>query len=226
MKRARKRAPGGGRKPIGATAAKSLLTIRMSDRLRAELEKWAAKRGRSLTQELIWRLERTLRADRRPRRDRISGALGALVTEIATWCFIPRQGASRDWHRDPFLFLMFKHAVARVLGGLQPPGEPRSPVADKLSDNPTNPAFEWLRTPESAGTHIATFILDDLFRPKIVTAGDRAEIQIDYPDQPERREFLVDYYERRFNLMDQVGRALKIKQSFVSGIGHRRGKSD
>jgi hypothetical protein len=196
----------------------------MSDRLRAELEKRAEKRGCSLTQELIARLERTLIADRRPRRDRITGALGALVTEIATWCFIPRQGASRDWHRDPFLFLMFKHAVARVLDGLQPPGEPRSPVADKLSDNPTNPAFEWLRTPESAGTHIATFILDDLFRPKIVTAGDRAEIQIDYPDQPERSEFLVDYYERRFNLMDQIGRALKIKQSFVSGVGIRRGK--
>src|SRR6516165_455129 len=53
---ARKRAPGGGRKPKGAAPMRSQLTIRMPDDLRTELEAAARKRGHNLTDELLWRL--------------------------------------------------------------------------------------------------------------------------------------------------------------------------
>ena len=54
----RKRKPGAGRKPAGPFKNNTAqLTIRMPDGLRDKLENSAKKKGRNLTQELLWRLE-------------------------------------------------------------------------------------------------------------------------------------------------------------------------
>jgi hypothetical protein len=214
-----RRAPGGGRKPIGATPARSLLTIRMPDDLRAALEAAAGKNGRSLTQELIRRLAGSLRRDQIDRHDRITGALGGLVSVVAN--STPRPAGAVKWHRDPFAFQVFRLSVAKVLDALQPPGELRSPFADVKPDDPGYHATEWARTPESAAAFVAAHTLDELFRPKKMTVEQKARLQDHFP---EHSRSTIEAYEREFYIMDQIGRVLGIKQSPVLGIRPRESK--
>ena len=72
---ARKRAPGGGRKPKGPVAARSQLTVRMPDELRAELEAAARRRNRNLTDELIGRIRGSFAREHEQKRDPATRAL-------------------------------------------------------------------------------------------------------------------------------------------------------
>ena len=72
---ARKRAPGGGRKPKGPVAARSQLTVRMPDDLRAELEAAARRRNRNLTDELIGRIRVSFAREHEQKRDPATRAL-------------------------------------------------------------------------------------------------------------------------------------------------------
>src|SRR4051812_3431455 len=62
---ARKRAAGGGRKPMGPYSGKSAtLTTRITPATRLALEREAKKKGHSLSQEIERRLEESLRRNR------------------------------------------------------------------------------------------------------------------------------------------------------------------
>src|SRR6516165_8156849 len=80
---AQKRAPGGGRKPIGRSSARAQLSVRMPDDLRTELEAAAAARGHSLTQEMIGRLRESLARERIDRQDPAMRALCFLFQNLA-----------------------------------------------------------------------------------------------------------------------------------------------
>jgi hypothetical protein len=225
MARARKRAPGGGRKPIGPSAARSLLTIRMPDDLRAELQASAAKRGRSLTQELLWRLKVSLNRERIDRQDQVMRAYCFLFTDLAEKLHFRQE---RKWHRDSFTFRAFKLAVGKLLDALEPPGEPKSPfVKLRDSDEPLHQQLvEWFKTPESAATHAAALTLENLFRPKKITEEERTAIK-----QAEETVFdfgtshwLIDEFERDYFAMDMVGRVLGIDQSHISGVFRKEPK--
>jgi hypothetical protein len=72
---AQKRAPGGGRKPKGPVAARSQLTVRITDDLRAELEAAARRRNRNLTDELIGRIRVSFAREHEQKRDPATRAL-------------------------------------------------------------------------------------------------------------------------------------------------------
>jgi hypothetical protein len=223
---ARKRAPGGGRKPVGPTAARAQLSVRMPDDLRAELEASAAKRGRSLTQEMLWRLRVSLNRERIDRQDQVMRAYCFLFTDLAEKLHFRQEG---KWHRNPFTFRAFKLAVGKLLDALDPPGEAKSPfVKLKDSDEPLHQQLvEWFKTPESAATHAAALTLENLFRPKKITEEEKTVIM---QAEDEALDFgtgrsMIDEFEREYFAMDIAGRVLGIDQKHGLGV-FRQKKGD
>ena len=127
---ARKRAPGGGRKPSPLTPT-AQLTVRMPDDLRGELEAAAHKRGggRTLTDEVVARLRSSLSRERDDERDPALRALNFVVSQLAErvsgGSLLADRGlrseAQKKWRTDPFLFRAFKFAVGKLLDALEPP---------------------------------------------------------------------------------------------------------
>lgn len=225
----RKRAPGGGRKPIGPSAARVQLSVRMPDDLRAELEAAAATRGHSLTQEMLGRLRESLARERIDRQDEPMRALCFLFQELAERLHF-RQGRIRGrkwaWHRDPFVFRAFKLGVAKLLDALEPPGEVRSPYAHATREPGDNIVLkqmtEWFKTPESAATHTAASVLEGLFRPRRVTAEDETMIQViqqklKSTDWPTLAKDFVGEWKREYFAMSKAGLVLGVNQSPLLG---------
>lgn len=131
-----------GRKPAGPFANNTAqLTICMPDDLRAELEKSAAKKGWSLTQELLWRVRDLFNQEHDKRRDPALRALTFVVAQLAErvagGMYVAheehRRELSKEWRTNPFKFCAFKFAVGRLLDELQPPGEIQSLVDEENS---------------------------------------------------------------------------------------------
>ena len=127
----RKRAPGGGRKPLGPSAAQPL-TIRMDGDLRSQLEEAAVKRSKrkqnwNLSQEILLRLRWSLSKEREDRRNRAVSAICDLISDMAKRELHTDLPGQQSWHRDPFTFRAFKEAVTHLLDLLEPPGEMRPP---------------------------------------------------------------------------------------------------
>ena len=107
---ARKRAAGAGRKPKGEFAGKSAtITTRIQPRTRAVLQAAAGASGRSLSQEVEFRLraslQRTTKAQRRNR------ALAFLIT-VAVESIEEQTG--RSWLDDPFTSGAVQHAIGHI----------------------------------------------------------------------------------------------------------------
>jgi hypothetical protein len=130
---AKKRKPGGGRKPKGDfSRLTSPLTIRMPAEMRKQLEAAANKSGKNVTQELLRRLQNSFNRDREKSRDPALRALCFLIAEIAEGVVLPEPirfpNAYPLWRSNPFLFRAFKLAVGKLLDALEPPGEIQAPV--------------------------------------------------------------------------------------------------
>jgi hypothetical protein len=167
----RKRKPGAGRKPAGPFANSSTqLTIRMPEDLRRQLEQSATKKGWSLTQELLYRLDSSYRRQRE--RDSIHGkpvtrALGFLIGELIQFVvFLDLE----EWHRHPFLFRAFRLGIGKLLEALEPPGDVQGPYEEglefaahsRLLDEEMRASF---MTPEARADLAAKQLLNRLLRP-------------------------------------------------------------
>jgi len=214
-----KRAPGGGRKPSGPFKLNAAqLTVRMPDEMRDELEAAAHKRGWSLTQELLWRLRASLtREDHEQHQDRALRALCFLISEMARKKLCTGEPWYRDehteragapWHRDPFIFMAFRLAVAKLLEALQPPGELRRPRTK------TKDYFYGTDTPESLADHAAKGILSDLYYGTPQDAEDlKAFVQAwKLPYMPQFGERMVEELERQGNTMTRARRDVGIDE--------------
>jgi hypothetical protein len=168
----RKRAPGGGRKPIGSTVAQPV-TIRMPDDMRDRLELASRKRakrkpGWNLSQEILCRLRRSMDKEREDQSPIIRDVC-YLISEMAKREFYAgHHFEDRPWHRDPFMFRAFKLAVAKILDELKPPGEMRPP-REKY-----NCLFSLFTTPESLADHAARKELHRLFHENPLTQAEKA----------------------------------------------------
>jgi hypothetical protein len=131
MMEKRKRASGGGRKPKGDfSQLTSPLSIRMPAEMRAQLESSASGNGRSVSQEVLRRIQESLYQDRDRARDPAMRALCFLIAQLAADVAGLTDEKGRplfDWRTDPFFFRAFKLAVAQVLDTLEPSGEIRPP---------------------------------------------------------------------------------------------------
>jgi hypothetical protein len=103
----------------------------MPDELRAQLEAATEKRGaeRTLTDEVVARLQSSLSRERDNDRDPALRALNFVIAQLAERIsggdYIPR-GEFRlqqlqEWRTDPFKFGAFKFAVGKLLDELEPP---------------------------------------------------------------------------------------------------------
>jgi hypothetical protein len=168
---ARKRAPGGGRKPKGATPARSQLTVRMPDDVRAELEAAARRRNHNLTDEVIGRIRASFAREYEQKRDPATRALLFLISQLAEQVHM---NSPIEWHQNPFMFKAFKLAVARLLDALEPSGKIQSPsgdvargyleVARGTKEKPAPVLAQWFvdaqhETPEKTAVVVADSIL-------------------------------------------------------------------
>jgi hypothetical protein len=167
----RKRAPGGGRKRLGASVAQNL-TIRIDDDLREQLETAAIarqKRNWNLTQEILLRLRASLSNEREQQRDPPMRALCFLIAQLANHVVGPkilREGkelALYNWRADPFFYKAFKIAVGQLLDALDPPG-PIKPYEITVEngadlDPSTRRYLETFKTPEARAQHSADYVL-------------------------------------------------------------------
>ena len=121
----RKRAPGGGRKPKGEFAGlPSPLSVRMPADMRAQLEAAARRSGRSMSQEVLRRLNSSLSRERNEAGDRATRALCFLISSLA----YAVHWNMPNWRSDRFLFRAVKIGIGKLLDALpEPTGEMETP---------------------------------------------------------------------------------------------------
>jgi Arc-like DNA binding domain len=172
----RKRAPGGGRKPKGDfSELTSPLSIRMPAEMREQLEASANDNGRSVSQEVLRRIQGSFSQDRDRARDPAMRALCFLIAQLAGYVagFTDPQGRPYfDWRTDRFFFRAFKLAMAKVLDALEPSGEIRSPkdvFDNQKKDEEGIRFFELVKatyeTPEARADAAARTLIHSLMQP-------------------------------------------------------------
>jgi hypothetical protein len=155
----RKRAPGAGRKRLGASVARNL-TIRIDDEMRGQLEaaveeRAQRKRNWNLSQEILYRLGESLRRERDERRDPAGRTFGRLVAQII---YLIGSGnledRQRDWRTDPYAFRAVASCLTQLFVELEPSGELVLPT-----DGPFR-----RKSPDETGAVVATMLLIELKR--------------------------------------------------------------
>jgi hypothetical protein len=215
MKRKRKRAPGGGRKPSGPFKhSAAQLTVRMPDDMRARLNAAAQKKGWSLSQELLWRLRVSFEKENyADHRDPATRALCFLIAEAAQRVHI---GIPVEWHRDPFLFKAFKLAVAALLDALEPAGSVKSPLpefSNVLKPHEMQLIGDRWKTPETAAAEAAKSTLNSLLLPTRLAGDVRTRLQgLNFPEWPNVSEELIKEFESEFYVMANARRDLGIDE--------------
>jgi hypothetical protein len=200
-----KRAPGGGRKPMGEFQGKTeTLTTRITPAVRSGLEREAARSGRSLSQEVEKRLEASLQA---PQKDlKVWGPphvclLARLVSKMTTAI---ESSAHKRWHEDQFTAETVRSAAEMLIMRLAPGGSPQTPpelerMAREIEERSPDlvDVAETYRDPRRLGVSIALGIVD-------------THMLYDYPaaDHPPN-----EHYSDNFYLMPKIREILGPKKS-------------
>jgi Arc-like DNA binding dprotein len=223
----RRRAPGGGRKPKGPISGlTSPLSVRMPPEMRSQLASAAKKRGVSFTQEILWRLRRSLSQNREDRRDRATRAYCFLISEIVDQIklsahfseIVDHTKLSADeleWYRNPFAFRAFRLGVAKLLEELEPAGESKSLYTELKPESLYEQwLFDTFRTPEAAADMAAQYVLRDLLDPspskEAWKTAVRETVEQQFPARPDVAEELMEHFEASFYGMSDVRRDLGI----------------
>jgi hypothetical protein len=180
---ARKRAPGGGRKPSAHTP-RAQLTIRMPDDMREQLETAAMERDWTLTDELLLRLRGSFRRERDESRQPSMRALCFLISELADHIVGVKVAWGKsefgfyDWRSDPFFYKAFKIALGRLLDALEPPG-PIKVYQITANEAELEPSWKHylasFKTPEARAEYSVEYILTALREAPHRTAERREE---------------------------------------------------
>jgi Arc-like DNA binding domain len=210
---ARKRASGGGRKPKGELAnLASPFSLRMPAGLRKQLEDAADRSGRSISQEMLRRVQSSFRRERHTAIDPSIRALCFLMsciqqrfrsrTFLLNNVWSPPVTEGRHWRTDPFFFIAFKVAVQVLLEKFEPLGND-SPVTDK--------------TPSEVGFDVANEVWWEVSNPRqygftLEEAFEQVEIDLkDRPDFPRSLEELRQAYGEILYGLADANRDLKLK---------------
>jgi hypothetical protein len=174
---AQKRAPGGGRKPVGEFKGKTAtLTTRITPQLRTALERRANKNRRSLSQEI----ERCLRDA--VWQDRAEPHIAGLAHAITLLSQAIERATQKRWLEDPFTGEAVHHGIKTLLLHFGPQGTPLVPssVQTASARMPTQLADSY-RTPTGLG-EMETFNLITQIEttPK---PHNKSSPKIHYPDE-------------------------------------------
>ncbi|MDP1583939.1 MAG: hypothetical protein Q8M18_10995 [Bradyrhizobium sp.] len=126
----RKRAPGGGRKPLDPIAKTANFSTRCTPEMRARLEALAAEKGKSISQISEKILELGLQQYANDQLSSPIRALAYLLRLLALRCSYVDTSVSdddREWHNDPFAFDAFARAIQMLLERIRPAGEIKTP---------------------------------------------------------------------------------------------------
>jgi hypothetical protein len=195
----KRRAAGGGRKPKGEFAGvTSPLSIRMPAAMREQLDSSARENGRSVSQEVLRRIQESFYLERDKVRDPSMRALCFLIAQLAGHVagLTDAQGRPAfNWRTDRFFFQAFKLAVAKVLDALEPSGEIRSPkdmFENRDKDENGIRLFEMVKatyeTPEARADAAARTLLSTLKQPSF------NEYYFDEIAPNHKRSGLQDFY--------------------------------
>jgi len=133
-----------GRPPKGPYPGKSAaLATRVSPELRAAIDEMARRAGRSLSQEVEFRLRSTfdanLKMDRREQLAQLFGgpenmAIFRLIAEVQATAeyYVTQEIEGKSWKDDPFVCKTFRHAADVIWKALGPRGEAVPPTGVKL----------------------------------------------------------------------------------------------
>jgi hypothetical protein len=198
MPKQKSRALGGGRKPQGEFARLGRpISVRMPDEMRKELERAAAESGRSVTQELLRRVQNSFYRDRERERDPalygllyLIGQIAEHISQVALMSPNHRGSLGSRWRTDRFMFQAFKAAVEFLLNVLEEPRgklAPESPIpadlikkqADFFANDPVlvKLAKNQNKSPEALGQITATELWIRA-SPLRIEANERALQQI------------------------------------------------
>jgi hypothetical protein len=164
---ARKRAPGGGRKPQGEFRGKSrTLTTRITAETRLGLEREAERSGRSLSQEIEHRLRDSINMPKHI--EQAWGkphvyALARLISYVVTGIEVSTR---RSWRKDAFTGRAVRAATDIIFARLVPDGPVEVPDTIERGAQSVGRILpsqaEHLRTPEGVGGSHALGALDAL----------------------------------------------------------------
>ena len=195
----RKRKSGAGRKPRGPSSKNSaVMTVRMPSDLRGQLERSAEKKGWSLSQELLWRLDSSYKKQRnRERATPVTRALSFLFGELISRVAFPDR--SGGWHRNPFLFRALRLAIDKLLEALEPPGDVQGPYEEGLelyahSHFSSEEIVASYMTPEARADLAAKQLLDALMRPDPRMETGLRELRSHPVHGPVAEMLLDDFY--------------------------------
>jgi hypothetical protein len=145
---------GAGRKPRGDfSKLESPLSVRMPKEMRRMLDAEAAKRGRSITQELLRRLDDSFKEGRRKEHDpALRGLLYVIawIAETIAGDKYFRGGAPMGpaWRTEQPYFNAFKAAVKMLLDGLEEPPERIYPRNEEEEAALEAEVRQWTHTPD------------------------------------------------------------------------------
>jgi TraY domain len=157
----RKRAPGAGRKPKGEFTGKSAtITTRIRPDTRDALERAARANGRSLSQEVEFRLRAgLLLTDAQQRNQALSQAIARMVEGI-------EKGTGRSWLEDPFTGLALRHAIQAFAFHCAPFSTDDlaevPPMINEAAAKMLSTFAEQFRTPEGFGLTNAHLIITEI----------------------------------------------------------------
>jgi hypothetical protein len=133
--------------------------------MRDELKAAAKASGKSVSQELLRRLQDSFYRDRDKARDPAMRALCFLIAETAQQTAGLNNSKDRalDWRTNPFYFRAFKIAVGKLLDALEPKGKIEPPLEMQFNIPEEAGALEYdflksFRDPESRGAYAARSI--------------------------------------------------------------------
>jgi hypothetical protein len=214
----RKRAPGGGRKPKGEFGGlESPLSVRMSAAMRAQLAAAARRSKRSLSQELLARLNSSFNQDRSKAVDPAMRALCFLFSSLA----YAVHWNMPNWRSDKFLFRAIKVGINKLLDALEPSGEMRPPdfwrvfadmpigegmlegneVLIKMRDAVRDSITLAIQSPEAMADYAVRVILENYTSPRPQNWEALKEI----------RDSLLKHQEHFYYGMQDAKRDLRIK---------------
>jgi hypothetical protein len=141
----------------------AVLSVRMPAEMRDKLTVSAGRRkpkAWSLTQEILFRLQRSFDRERDERRDPASRALCYLLAEVIST--VAHNSEEGTWRSNPFAFRSIKLAFGQILDALEPKGEIHPP--EKSEDwwvAPGEPLFQFFEgnTPDDLARFIRDVIL-------------------------------------------------------------------
>jgi hypothetical protein len=222
------RAPGGGRKPKGEFAKLgSPSSIRLPPEMRDQLEAAAQRSGRSLSQEMLARLDSSLNRDRNKAVDPAMRALCFLFSQLA----YSIHWNMPNWRSDRFLFKAIKIGITKLLDALEPSGQIKLPDFWKVHAAwvTDESAFEGNESLMKALAAMRESVIPAIQSPESMADYAVREILKDYHSpQPQKKwEDIRDTWSAMGGLAAELGpenhgRVLKQREDLYYGMNNAR----